>query len=159
LPYKFTIKTTKVWLVNAFVIHNSYDPVKDRSNIMLRPHAVMEEVWWELGEMDGKLSVTSQSNIGQILVSTMVPNEGEEPYWKVMGNFWLTENAHATPIRCQGLAELVFWEEETDARGLVLRDMQGQQVCKFVEPNYYTDFVPYISTLVPVKRYVFIVLF
>jgi hypothetical protein len=159
LPKKFILKTTKVCLFNGSVIHNSYDPVKDRSNIMLRPHAKMEEVWWELGEMDGKLSVTSQSNLGQILVSTMVPNKGEEPHWKVMGNFWLTENAHAMPIRCQGSAELVFWEEETNVGGLVLRDMQGQQVYGFVEPNCYTDFVPYISTLVPVKRYGLIVLF
>lgn len=120
---------------------------------MLRPHSEMDEVWWELGEMNGQLSVTSQSNIGQILVSTLATtNNGEKPYWKQMGYFWLSKNVHATPIRSQGSAELVLWEEEMYARGLVLRDMQGQPVCKFEEPNYYTDFVPYISTLVPVKR-------
>ncbi|XP_078178203.1 F-box protein At5g07610-like [Carex rostrata] len=133
----------------------SYDPVKDRSNIMQKPHTDMNEVSWELGEMDMHLSVTSTSNQGQIKVSTMeATNKMEMPKWEEMGNFWLSESAYAMPIRSQGSAGLAFWEHNEDVIGLVLRDMEGRQVCRFEEPNYYGDivFFPYISTLAPVKR-------
>lgn len=122
---------------------------------MQKPHTDMNEVSWELGEMDRHLSVTSTSNLGQIKVSTMeVTNRMEMPKWEEMWNFWLSESAYAMPIRSQGSAGLAFWEYNEDVIGLVLRDMEGRQVCRFEEPNYYGDFVffPYISTLVPVKR-------
>ncbi|XP_078158065.1 F-box protein At5g07610-like [Carex rostrata] len=133
----------------------SYDPVKDRSSTMPKPHTDMNEVSWELGEMDMHLSVTSILNLGQIKVSTMeATNKMEMPKWEEMGNFWLSKSAYAMPIRSQGSARLAFREYNEDVTGLVLRDMEGRQVCRFEEPNYDSDFVlfPYISTLAPVKR-------
>ncbi|KAJ4804336.1 F-box protein [Rhynchospora pubera] len=132
----------------------SYNPVKDRTNIIPRPHSEMAEVWWELGEMDGKLSVTSKLHEKMILVSTLESANNEEMlHWEKVGSFWLSnDHGDPRPIQSQGSAALVFWEEKKFLRELVLRDVQGKVLRKFDYPNNYHDFVPYISTLVPVKR-------
>ncbi|KAJ1690074.1 hypothetical protein LUZ63_014229 [Rhynchospora breviuscula] len=132
----------------------SYNPVKDRKNIIPRPHSELAEVWWELGEMDGKLSVTSKLREKAIHVSTLESANNEEMlHWKKVGSFWLgDDHGDPKPIQSQGSAALVFWEEKIFLRELVLRDVKGKLLRKFNYPNNYTDFVPYISTLVPVKR-------
>lgn len=116
---------------------------------MQKPHPEMMRGWWELGEMDGQLSVTSRSTQGQIMVNTMEATDEEgNPHWMEMGSFQVSDWIHAPPIRSQGSAKLVMWENER----LVLRDMRGVTVSEFEMPDYCAGFVPYISTLVPVRR-------
>jgi hypothetical protein len=81
------------------------------------------------------------------MVNTMeVTNQGGNPDWEEIVSFWVSQ---ALPIRSQGSTiSAVMWENGM----LVLRDMQGKMVRQFNAPDICTGYVPYISTLVPVRR-------
>ncbi|KAJ3685405.1 hypothetical protein LUZ61_014569 [Rhynchospora tenuis] len=106
----------------------SYNPVKDRTDTIQRPHSDLAEIWWELGEMDGKLSVTSKLLTGEIHVSTMVSTNNEEMlHWKKVGSFRLgSDHGEPTPIQSQGSAALVFWEEKNNLRGWCSETQKGR---------------------------------
>ncbi|XP_072951958.1 F-box protein At5g49610-like [Typha angustifolia] len=110
------------------------------------PDGVEGETWWELGEMTGRASVTCTRESD---VEVYVLEDEAGRCWRRVGDFkGVTERP---ALRSQGKAEVLMWQ---DTR-VVVRDLNGRKLRELGEghvPEYCADFIPYVSTLVDVKR-------
>nr|XP_029116544.1 uncharacterized protein LOC105060642 isoform X2 [Elaeis guineensis] len=126
-----------------------FDPVGDAWTAISRPGEDLDLMVWELGEMEGRVSCTCVEK-GSVTVWVMGNGGWEEAgewyrVWSGSGEEW------PRPLRSQGGRELLFWEAE--GRSVVARDLEGRVTRTLREDTtaFYTDFLPYVSTLVQVR--------
>ncbi|EHA8588927.1 putative F-box protein [Cocos nucifera] len=127
----------------------AFDPVAYTWTAITRPGADLDLIGWELGEMEGRLSCTCVKE-GSVTAWVMGNGGWEKAgewyrVWSGIGEEW--------PLRSQGRRELLFWEAED--KGVVARNLKGRvtRVLRDHATDHHTDFVPYVSTLVQVRRY------
>ncbi|KAJ3674459.1 hypothetical protein LUZ60_005075 [Juncus effusus] len=139
--------------------------MKGGDSLRMLSHEIEPHFQYELGEMEGNLAITSKSS-GDIQVHVMEETNGEFVRWRKKGSFWnatLIDDERSAILRSHGKAELLLWEFaweridqfSIDNRGkkeLVLRNLNGTVLSKIEGLEYCADFLPFIGTLVPVKR-------
>lgn len=131
----------------------AFDPVVDEWRELVCPEGAAAGIrCWEIGELGSKLCVVS---VGRYRSSVWIWENGR--FWKKVGEIGVgdlrvDEECNVVPLRAQGEAAVWNWRTMTiTARNMELQTERDLDCSE--EPGYCADFVPYVSSLVHVKRY------
>ncbi|XP_008783459.2 uncharacterized protein LOC103702700 isoform X1 [Phoenix dactylifera] len=128
----------------------AYDPVVDTWTAIARPGGDLDLILWELGELEGSVSCTC---VKAASVTAWVMGDGG---WEAAGEWSRVPSRNCEewprPLRSQGGKELLFWEGE--GKRVVSRNLTGRVTRRLRDgvTDHYTNFLPYVSTLVQVRR-------
>ncbi|RWW55066.1 hypothetical protein BHE74_00038314 [Ensete ventricosum] len=134
-----------------------YDPRDEERLGFERPKRDLDGVtWWEIGVIDGQLSVAyakvAWTPDSSTMVEVMVADSDSWSLWGTFGFGPGSRENNLKPLRMEGDEELLLW----DGQGHILgRDMVGRATRLLVvdaPSTFNVEFVPYTATLLHVKR-------
>lgn len=122
----------------------AFDPVADTWHEMIC--RVETESQWEIGEIGRKLCVVNVGHLANVEVRVW---EG--------GNSWRKAEVisadEVVPLRAQGEREVAMWDPMRKAVAATDVEWGSERVVGEAGPGYCADFLPFVSSLVHVKRY------
>lgn len=134
-----------------------YDPRNEERWGFKRPERDLDGVtWWEIGVIEGQLSIAYAKVASTPESSTMVEvMVADSDSWSLRGSFGFgpgSRENNLKPLRMEGDEELLLWDGQ---RHILGRDMAGRATRLLVvdaPATFSVEFVPYTATLLHVKR-------
>lgn len=132
-----------------------YNPAKRTAKLIPAPQEVLQWPHWELGEMNGNLSVTCMDDrVNEVVVcnlhlESLEDGSGEVVQWSFAAHFeggCLRNRDRVQLLRSQG-PEVVMWDPVLEL--VVATDTEGRTtrtVGSLSGRQYRSDFIPYVSS-------------
>jgi hypothetical protein len=135
-----------------------YDPGKDLLKVIPAPRVVNQDTVWELGQMEGDLTVTCFKDVdgfltlGVLKINKRLFDDKVAALWTVVGSFSGEKvGKRAMLLRSQGAAEVVVWEPLEER--VVAMDLEGLVTGNFgplTNEGCTPCFVPYVPSSVSI---------